>query len=171
MTPWELAKKTEHSHQRALFAWANCVAQYGFYVAQYTDTYNKEKRETWFNWARVVPAPVPELSRLFAVHNQGHGDAVRGGRAKAEGVKAGVPDVMLPVPRRYGIHGDIRFAGLFIELKLPRYAPSDIKPAQHDWREYLNEAGYVSKVAGGWIDAANTIADYMGASVRLTDGP
>ncbi|MFO4987381.1 hypothetical protein RCK87_26925, partial [Salmonella enterica subsp. enterica serovar 1,4,[5],12:i:-] len=56
---------------------------------------------------------IPQLKRLFAIHNQGHGDKIRGNRAKAEGVKKGVPDLMLPVV----IDG---YAGLFVELKVNR---------------------------------------------------
>lgn len=166
MTPWQLAKTSEHSHQRALFAWANCAATYGFYVAQYGDAYTKATRERWFEWASITPDPAPEMLRLFAVHNQGHGDAIRGGRAKAEGVKAGVPDVMLPVSRRFDGFSN----GLFIELKLPGFTPSAVKPDQRDWHDYLRSQGYSVEVCGGWIDAANTIMSYLRSDVRIDNG-
>ena len=102
MTPDELAKAgTEHAHQKALFAWANCAARYGFEYADDDRAYNKLLRATIQD---KIPYEAPVLMHLFAIHNQGHGDAIRGGRARAEGVKAGVPDIMLPVPR-VNIHG------------------------------------------------------------------
>ena len=51
----------------------------------------------WAEWERIDR---PELGLLFAVPNGGRRDAVTGARLKAEGVKAGVPDVWLPVARR-----------------------------------------------------------------------
>lgn len=147
MTPWELAKTTEHSHQRALFAWANCAALYGYLVAEKPEGYYKATREAY------AVKPVPELALLFAIHNQGHGDAIRGAKAKAEGVKKGVPDLMLPVPRGYH--------GLFIELKLPGFTASDIKPEQTKWHHALSDQGYQVNVCGGWQDAADTIRAYL----------
>jgi hypothetical protein len=155
MTPWELASKSEHSHQRALFAWTNCAAQYGFTVADDIRGYDMKTRGDI-----RIPGyePVPELARLFAIHNQGHGDAIRGGKAKAEGVKAGVPDIMLPVPS-WNYPGQIRYCGLFIELKRPKVGVTSEK--QSDWLDYLNEAGYRCHVCYGWCEAADAIRDYL----------
>lgn len=162
MTPWQLAKETEHSHQRALFAWANCAALYGFNVASNYNGYDVEGREALVTGYKVMKAfyPQPALGLLFAIHNQGHGDKVRGGIAKAEGVKAGVPDMMLPVPRTL-------FAGLFIELKEPARKPKSddamggLSRAQVEWFERLRQQFYRVEVAYGWIEAANIICDYM----------
>lgn len=169
MTPWQLAAKSEHSQQRALFAWANCAALFGFGPSWVAETYSAKTRQEAldaFNIAGNVTgfhgatAPVPALKLLFAVHNQGHGDAIRGARAKAEGVKAGVPDVMLPVSRHTGVAG---YHGLFIELKRPG-APDVTKGAvranQLDWIEELKHQGYAATVAVGWIEAAKVIERY-----------
>lgn len=165
MTPWELAGKSEHSQQRALFCWANCAALYGFALSQYPATYLAATRNVLLRGSEHInPVPVPELKLLFAVHNQGHGDAIRGARAKAEGVKSGVPDVFLPVPRwrYYDVGGrELKAHGLFIELKLPGYAPSAVKPEQREWHEDLRKQGYRVEVCGGWEAAAKVIQDYM----------
>lgn len=159
MTPWELVKKSEHSHQRAVFAWANCAARYGFWTADQPEGYVKEHRDLMFKSVGQVGGPVPELHRLFAIHNQGHGDKIRGAQAKAEGVKAGVPDIMLPVS------GQRAGCGLFIELKRPKLkgkvqagTESDI---QADWRAYLTGQGYVCHVCVGWQEAVAAIKDYL----------
>lgn len=175
MTPWELAKDTEHSQQRALFAWANCAAQFGFYPAQYSDCYSKEKRERWH--MHMAPGhaqfiPVRELTLLFAIHNQGHGDRIRGAQAKAEGVKAGVPDMMLPITRTHPqpppfSHLTADYAGLFIELK--KLKKGVVSDEQIKWQGALTEQGYAFSVCKGWIEAANTIAGYLGSMVRIEE--
>ena len=175
MTPWELAKDTEHSQQRALFAWANCAAEYGFYYAQYGDCYSKEKRERWLEKGTLSPVPtsVPELSLFFAIHNQGHGDRIRGAQAKAEGVKAGVPDMFLPVMRMHPepepyTHVTRPYYGLFIELKKTK--KGIISNEQIAWAKLLSEQGYAVSICKGWIEAANCIMGYLGSAIRLEDG-
>lgn len=164
MTPWELVKKSEHSHQRALFAWVNCAALYGFRVADDPRAYVKAEREKMFADGYGI-MPRPDLTRLFAIHNQGHGDVIRGARAKAEGVKAGAPDLMLPVPRRIartappdmGVVTDW-YHGLFIELKRPGGTATAV---QSDWIAYLTRAGYRCAVCVGWEAARAVIVEYM----------
>jgi len=160
MTPWELAKPgTEHAHQRALFSWVSMAATHGFDFANDELAYDKRTREALASkyWAN----PQPKLVRLFAIHNQGHGDAVRGARAKAEGVKTGVPDIMLPVAHRN--HTAMPCNGLFVELKRPK----DTKRAgtasekQFDWLAYLNDEGYIAIICYGWEHAATSIRNYM----------
>lgn len=175
MTPWELVKKSEHSHQRAVFAWANCAARYGFGVASEPRGYSLVEREKWFGGVITHPG-VPELSRLFAVHNQGHGDLIRGAQAKAEGVKPGVPDMMLPVTRLVAGTGGggwapVRCPGLFVELKRTKAgkaAAGTTTDIQDDWNTYLWGQGYQVATCVGWIDAVNTIAHYMGSEVRVS---
>ena len=58
------------------------------------------------------------LHTCFAIHNQGHGDAIHGLKAQAEGVKSGVPDLCLPVRRAAFFNGAFAgHLGLYIELK------------------------------------------------------
>ena len=68
-----------------------------------------------------------------------------------EGVKPGVPDVCLPVPRK-GWHG------LFIELKFGANKPTDY---QLEWLEQLAEQGYLAVVCYGWVEATEVIQDYL----------
>jgi hypothetical protein len=50
---------------------------------------------------------------LFAIPNGGARHKAIAGKLRAEGVRAGVPDICLPVPRG-------EYHGLFIELKRPK---------------------------------------------------
>lgn len=78
----------------------------------------------------------PAWSMCFAIPNGGHRHPAVAGKLKAEGVRAGVPDLFLPVAR----HG---YYGLFIELKAGTNKPSE---AQRTWMRRLQEAGYYCKV-------------------------
>jgi hypothetical protein len=77
--------------------------------------------------------------------------------AGAEGVRAGVPDLCLPVARK-GYHG------LYLELKVGRNTISDL---QEQWIDALREQGYFVDVAWGWQAAAQVIADYLGIETGL----
>lgn len=163
MTPWELAKDTEHSQQRALFAWANCAADFGFAIASDPRGYTLNTRCEIIGFK----APVPELALLFAIHNQGHGDRIRGAQAKAEGVKPGVPDIMLPVPRLSPsappLRSMVNLAGLFIELKKTKLGV--VSNEQIAWAKLLIAQGYGVSICKGWIEAANVISLYLGSNV------
>lgn len=67
----------------------------------------------YFDWARRHPV----ARRAFAIPNGGARSKATAGRLKAEGVRAGVLDVMLPVPRGGA-------AGLWIEFKSKDGYPS-----------------------------------------------
>ena len=96
---------------------------------------------------------------LFAVPNGGRRDVITAARLKAEGVRAGVPDVMLAVARG-GYHG------LFLELKRRSNAGSAkgrVSTSQKDVHEKLTEQGYRVVVAHGAQEAINAICDYLSA--------
>jgi hypothetical protein len=88
----------------------------------------------------------PELKLLFAVPNAGARTKYEGGRLKAEGMRSGVPDLMLPVARG-GYHG------LFIEMKRMGGQPT---PEQRKWLAALNHQGYYCVVCQG-CDAAHAV--------------
>ena len=73
-------------------------------------------------------------------------------RLKMEGVRAGVPDLFLPVATG-GKHG------LFIEMK--RTKGGTISPEQKDWLAHLNEQGYRAEVCKGFEAAKAVIQDYF----------
>lgn len=116
---------TEDEEQMALFTWANHMA---------------------------VSGHLPELSRLFHVPNGGSRGHAEAGRFKAMGVKRGVPDVFLDVPRG-GFHG------LRIEMK--RRRGGVLSDEQADWIDYYNANGYRAVVCYGWDEARMEIEDYL----------
>ena len=104
-----------------------------------------------FKWAAHMTFRYPELDLLFAIPNGGKRDKIIAIQLQREGVKPGVPDVCLPVPRQ-GWHG------LFIELKYGRNTPTEY---QLSWLERLTEHGYLAVVCYGWQDAVEVIKDYL----------
>lgn len=80
----------------------------------------------------------PRFGLVFAIPNGGHRHKATAGKLKAEGVKAGIPDLFLPVPRP-AYNGHRAYHGMFIELKVGRNSPTD---SQELWLRLLAEQGY-----------------------------
>lgn len=109
------------------------------------------EQEALFSWARAISCSCPCLEMLFHIPNGGRRDAITGAALKRRGVKAGVPDICLPVAR--GKHH-----GLFIELKVGSNKPTAL---QKDWLLRLDAQGYAVYVCYGWRDAAEKIENYL----------
>lgn len=109
-----------------------------------------------FRWAEYAAGRWPELGLLHAIPNGGHRSKITAAMLKAEGVRPGVPDICLPVPRH-------DWHGLYIELKTPRGRPSK---EQQRWIAALNRQGYRADVCHGWEQARAVIELYLGARWR-----
>ena len=94
---------------------------------------NEEHREqaALITRVRLSVRRYPVLALLFSVPNGGYRNAVTAKILQAEGVRAGVPDLILPVPRS-------PYCGLAIEMKSARGRLSD---SQKWWRDHLVEVG------------------------------
>jgi hypothetical protein len=95
-------------------------------------------------------APDPSDPRAPAVH-----------LLKAEGVKPGVSDLLLPL-RRGG------YAGLWLELKAPGEKPN---PRQREWIERMTRAGYFATWCDEWHKAAQVITDYLDGTPTIAANP
>lgn len=126
-------KSIEHEHQVALILWA-------------------------YRTRLPAAADITEGARigdyLLAVPNGGLRSKATAARLKAEGVKPGVSDLLLPL-RRQGC------AGLWTELKAPGKKPTDLQWA---WIDRMRRAGYRAEWADDWIKAAAIVADYVGVT-------
>lgn len=81
---------------------------------------------------------------------------------KAQGVRRGVPDLMLPVPVA-------PYAGLFIEFKAEPPHDAPLTPEQREWLAWLRAAGYRAERACGCQQALELIESYL-ASARGVSG-
>ena len=112
-----------------------------------------QEQATLMSWAQMKSYQYPELGLLFHIPNGGGRSKAEAGRFKAEGVKAGVPDLFLPVPR-----GESH--GLFIELK--RLEGGSVSKEQKEWIAQLREQGYRAEVCKGWEAASRVLLEYLG---------
>lgn len=110
------------------------------------------EQQALFCWAALAAIDYPPLCYLFAIPNGGFRFKREAARLKAEGVRAGVPDVLLPLPK-------FKWAGLFIEMKKKRVGR--VQDNQSEWIVYLNSVGYLAVVCYGWEDARDTILTYL----------
>ena len=98
---------------------------------QYNNTPTEDVEQTQlFAWANFARGKYPELTLMYHVPNGGKRSKAEAVRFKAQGVKAGVPDICLPVPRG-------KYHGLYIELK--RVKGGRVSAAQEEYISALRK--------------------------------
>ena len=108
-------------------------------------------QETLFQWAEYQASKYPELKLLYHIPNGGKRDKVTAINLKRQGVKAGVPDICLPVAGG-------GYFGLYIELKVGSNKPTKL---QNEWLCNLNKQGYLATACYGWQQAAEILVAYL----------
>lgn len=109
-----------------------------------------------FNWM----AYHPKLQNAFAIPNANAAISklprnqkfALNRYMKAEGRRAGVPDIFIPVAMG-------NYHGMFVELKKEKGGV--LSKDQKEWIKKLNEAGYYSVVARGFDNAKKEIENYL----------
>ena len=120
----------EHAHQKALINWAKLLTI-------------------------LVDDEVTTLAEyLFAVPNGGSRDKREAARLKAEGVKAGVLDLHLPIQDDTG-------ATLWIEMKAPKPHDARVTPKQRDWIRKMRRLGHRAEVCYGWPEARELLLSHL----------
>lgn len=123
----------EHEHQKALFIW----------------------------WALESGRRGIDHRLMWATPNGGFRHIGTARRLKAEGVKAGVPDVFLAIPAN-GYHG------LFLELKIPAKT-SRVSEPQREMKCLLEKQGYACRICFGWDAAREAIEEYLNPLTKYSD--
>lgn len=98
-----------------------------------------------------IRSQFPELALLHHIPNGGKRDRVEALHMKQQGVKRGVPDLCLPVPRG-------RYHGLYIEMKTKTGKAS---MEQVWWLGQLASKGYCCNVCKGWEAAVEMLTWYL----------
>ncbi|WP_460139687.1 VRR-NUC domain-containing protein [Pseudomonas sp. S2_E01] len=101
-------------------------------------------------WARMPV--VADL--IYHVPNGGHRVKAVAAKLKAQGVKADIPDLKLPIAR-------VGFFGLYIEFKATPPNDAAISASQHERIRKLNDQGYLAVVCRGHFDAMEQIRAYL----------
>jgi hypothetical protein len=125
----------EHGHQMALF----CACSL-YMVDEHCEP---EVRES-LRWYHAIPNG--------GSRGVGRNAALVGAQLKAEGVRSGVSDTFLPVPR----HG---YCGFYIELKRHDGKESD---NQKEFARFVQQQGYLYLCANHWSKAFRGLMWYLG---------
>lgn len=139
ITPEQLAASgTEHGHQSAIFCWSSLPE---------------------------IRTKYPQLKYMYAIPNGFFGTAKSKATMKAEGLKAGVPDICLPFPRRLNMGKQLKY-GLYIELKVPEKQRvnnplAGCSDEQLEFIHFLVEENYAVTVCYGWEQARDCIVQYL----------
>ena len=112
-----------------------------------------DEQAALFEWADLAQGEHPELCMLFAIPNGGARHPAVAAQLKAEGVRAGVPDIFLACARG-------RWHGCFIELKRADRS-NHATSAQRAWIEMLRRYGFSAVVAYGCAEAQQAIMSYL----------
>ena len=110
-----------------------------------------EEQKKVMVWARANTPRFRELVLLHAIPNGGYRTMQVAVKLKAEGVKKGVSDLMLPVAR-----GD--YHGLYIEMKAGNGRASE---EQKHFIESVRTQGYYADVAVGHEQAVGILESYL----------
>ena len=114
-------------------------------------TTEADEQKALMQWAKWQEGRYPELKLLYHCPNGGTRNKLEAANLKRQGVKAGVPDLFLPVPRSPK-------HGLFIEMKVGRNKCTD---NQKKWIRKLIEQGYEVKVCYSCEEAIQVIKKYL----------
>jgi len=100
---------------------------------------------------RIAARAIPELDLLHAIPNGGWRAMKTARWLKAEGARAGVPDLCLPVARG-GFHG------MYLEMKAGKGKET---PEQAEWRKRLEAQRYYCRIAHGAREALTMLMVYL----------
>ncbi|MGL5753425.1 MAG: VRR-NUC domain-containing protein [Paraclostridium sp.] len=103
------------------------------------------------DWCKINEFVYPELKLIYHIPNGGKRSSTEAARFKRAGVKAGVPDLHLPIARH-------RYHGLYIEMK---YGNNKTTQTQKEWLLALQEQGYLCKVCNGAEEAIAVLQKYL----------
>jgi len=91
---------------------------------------------------------------IFHVPNGGHRHKLVAIELKKQGVKAGIPDLVLPMARG-------GYFGLYLEFKATPPHDSPVSPSQDACLHALIEQGYLAIVCRGHADAMEALTAYL----------
>lgn len=117
---------TEHQEQTALFQWFDLQVRSG--------------RNPW-------------LAAAFAIPNGARTSMSTAKKLKAEGMKGGVPDILIPIGRR-------GYVGLALEMK--RTKGGKVGKRQDWWAEVLQSQAWITFAPAGWEVARDLTDWYFG---------
>jgi len=114
----------------------------------------KSEQEALFEWAHFQANKYPGLEWLFAIPNGLWLPKKLAVKAVKQGLKKGVSDLFLPVPKAH-------YHGLFIEMKRRDATKSCVRPEQKEFIKFAEGQGYKAIWCRGWEMAREIITNYL----------
>jgi hypothetical protein len=111
--------------------------------------FEHQEQVTLFKWLALQYPD--QYDSTYAIPNAGRRTPRQGAYMKAEGLKAGVPDICMAYPSN-GLHG------LYIEYKTTKGNPTK---SQREWIARLDKNGYKAEICYGIDHAIRTIKSYL----------
>lgn len=116
-----------------------------------------------FAWA--ASSGIPELKWLFAIPNGFYATPAQKAKMKAEGLRSGVSDIMLPVSV-FNVGGlVVKYSGLFAEMKTADKRGrknGGLSDEQEAFAHFVIGQGYKFVVCYSWEEARDAILSYLG---------
>ena len=122
-----------------------------------------ELQKACVNWFGYQYPHLKDL--LIAIPNGGKRHVKTAAKLKAEGVKAGVPDLFLAAPVGYKVEANGRkiiehlSAGFWIEMKTEKGV---VRDSQQKYLDRLSEFGYSTVVCRSFEEFTKSIETYLG---------
>nr|WP_039804050.1 VRR-NUC domain-containing protein [Azotobacter chroococcum] len=114
--------------------------------------YEGMEQAALFNWLRWRHPEAWELA--YHIPNGGHRLKAVAAKLKAQGVKAGVSDIKLPMARG-------GYFGLYIEFKASPPHDASVSDSQRAFLQKVEREGYLAMVCRGLDEARKAIDAYM----------
>ena len=111
-----------------------------------------EQQSAFFDWVDIMKLKDKRLELCFAVPNAGKRSYGAAMYMKAEGLRAGVPDVWLPVPNK-------KYCGLVMENK---YGGNKLTDNQELWLRKLKRVGHYVCVCRSTEQMIKEVSKYLG---------
>ena len=108
-------------------------------------------QSAFVQWCQLNEPRIPKLRLAFACPNGGVRSKITAANLKAEGVRAGVPDWLLPVSNG-------RFRGCGIEFKRPG---GHVTPPQREYIDLLRDEGWFVEVCYDTEEAIKMVTRYF----------
>lgn len=131
-------RRTEHQEQTLLFEW----------IAKTCEMQTNPKLALALQWTHAIP-------------NGFYRSPAMRGKAKREGVKAGILDVFVPAPEMAAVNRTrrVEYAGFYIEMKVKG---RPLRDEQKQFMDYLSLVNYRSALCFTWQDAAREMVKFLG---------
>jgi hypothetical protein len=108
-------------------------------------------QKAFIQWCKLHERLYPELGLIYHTPNGSKRTPWQQRQAKADGMRAGIPDIHLPVAR-----GD--YHGLWIEFK---FGKNTLTRAQHDYLMALKDQQHCCEVVYDWGHAKDLVIWYL----------